>query len=249
MFPKDHVPLGLCTKTTDRIKQKPQIEVDVYQHQGKMSICSSRCLSVTNLSLGVKENQNSDVFIVDWGVPTWKSSEKTWRWGVKIHHQQWESRRQPCHEIMIKRSCPAPTECVSLGSPRGKQCREELKHLLKQSEWERLLWGREKGAGRWCRKENVLGLLSQEQPWKQLCAGGKARERSHEMLGWLLGWSPLTQALFAASSSQAEQTEPFPGGHPCVALPCPVLWAAGARWAQHSDSIMELSWHSLARVS
>lgn len=178
MFPKDHVPFGLCTKTTDRIKQKPQIEVDMYQHQGKRSICSSRCLSVTNLSLGVKENQNSDVFIVDWGVPIWKSSEKTWRWGVKIHHQQWESRTQPCHEIMIKRSCPAPTECVSLGSPRGKQCREELKHLLKQSEWERLLWGREKGAGRWCRTcawaaepgaalEAALcwGKSQREEPW------------------------------------------------------------------------------------
>lgn len=62
MYPLDYV-----QRTTDRIKQKTQIEVDTYQHPGKVSICTSRCLSVTSLSVGVKEKQKFEVFTVDWG--------------------------------------------------------------------------------------------------------------------------------------------------------------------------------------
>lgn len=114
MYPLDDV-----QRTTDRIKQKTQTEVDTYQHQGKVSICTSRCLSATNLSVWVKEKQKSEVFTADWGLPIvpylWKSIEKTWKWGIKSTPQQGEGRRQPCYEILIKGNCPAPTECVSLG--------------------------------------------------------------------------------------------------------------------------------------
>lgn len=76
-------PLDYIQRKTSRINQKTQIEVVMCQHQGKVSICTSRCLSVTDLSLGVKEKQKSGVFTVDWGLPyiivpyIWKSIEKT----------------------------------------------------------------------------------------------------------------------------------------------------------------------------
>lgn len=50
--------------------------------------------------------------------------------------------------------------------------------------------------------------------------GERPEEKSHEILGWLLGLSPLTQVLFTVSVSQAEQTmkRHFLQGNPSVTL-------------------------------
>lgn len=73
--------------------------------------------------------------------------------------------------------------------------------------------------GWWVRGEGLEAALVGERP----------EQKSHEMLGWLLGLFPLTQALFAVSLSQAEQAvkSHFLQGNPSVALSIPC--AVGSR--------------------
>lgn len=63
----------MVQRTTDRLKQK-KTEIDTYQHTGKLSICITRCITVTNFSMGIKKREKSKVYDIVWLARAYDSS-------------------------------------------------------------------------------------------------------------------------------------------------------------------------------
>lgn len=188
MFPRDHAPLGLRTKNNWQDKTKNTDRGGRVSAPGE-SICTSRCLSVTNLSVVLKETQKSGVFTADWGLPIvpyiGKSTEKTWKSGIKSTSPAMGKQKTTLLWNNEQRELSSVSLGISLvGSNAGRSWSTSWTSMSEKGSC-----GARAKVGRWCRKENVLGLVSQEQVLKQLC-GEKTRGEEPWDAGMAFGIIP-----------------------------------------------------------